>query len=96
MGCSVRTVCDGARYHSFVIRRLYVHNFRCLENFELKLEVMTKPGSNGGIFFHSEPQPGALKKGYEANEKDYKVHLDGFDQSEFLKSVTGTACIRIW
>ena len=25
-----------ARYHSLVIRRLYVHNFRCLENFELK------------------------------------------------------------
>ncbi|MGA3259291.1 MAG: AAA family ATPase [Bryobacteraceae bacterium] len=24
-----------ARYHSLVIRRLYVHNFRCLENFEL-------------------------------------------------------------
>src|SRR6266487_1785451 len=23
------------RYHSLVIRRLYVHNFRCLENFEL-------------------------------------------------------------
>ena len=26
---------NGARYHSLVIRRLYVHNFRCLENFEL-------------------------------------------------------------
>ena len=24
-------------YHSFVIRRLYVHNFRCLENFELPI-----------------------------------------------------------
>lgn len=24
-------------YHPVVIRRLYVHNFRCLENFELKL-----------------------------------------------------------
>jgi len=31
--------CGGskARYHSLVIRRLYVHNFRCLENFELLL-----------------------------------------------------------
>jgi hypothetical protein len=27
--------CAEARYHSPVIRRLYVHNFRCLENFEL-------------------------------------------------------------
>jgi predicted ATPase len=26
-----------ARYDSFVVRRLYVHNFRCLENFELPL-----------------------------------------------------------
>ena len=25
------------RYHSFVIRRFYVHNFRCLENFELSI-----------------------------------------------------------
>ena len=36
------------------------------KNFELKLDVLTKPGSNGGIFFHTEPQSGFLKKGYEA------------------------------
>src|SRR5436853_6116359 len=24
-------------YHRFVIRRFYIHNFRCLENFELPL-----------------------------------------------------------
>lgn len=35
-------------------------------DFELKLDVRSKPGSNGGIFFHTEPQTGALKKGYEA------------------------------
>jgi len=32
-----------------------------------------------------------LKKGYQANGKTYKVHLDGYDQSEFLRSVSGTA-----
>jgi arylsulfatase A-like enzyme len=32
-----------------------------------------------------------LKQGYSANGKSYKVHLDGYDQSAFLKSVTGTA-----
>jgi arylsulfatase A-like enzyme len=32
-----------------------------------------------------------LKVGYQANGKDYKVHLDGFDQSKFLTSVEGTA-----
>lgn len=30
-----------------------------------------------------------LLKGYSANGKSYKVHLDGFDQSAFLKTVSG-------
>ena len=34
---------------------------------------------------------GKLLKGYAANGKTYKVHLDGFDQSKFLREVTGTA-----
>lgn len=39
------------------------HDFR---DFDLEMEVKALPGSNGGVFFHTEPQPGALKKGYEA------------------------------
>jgi hypothetical protein len=39
------------------------HDFK---NFELKIEVMTTPGSNGGVFFHTGPQKEFLKKGYEA------------------------------
>ncbi len=35
-------------------------------DFELKMDVKALPGSNGGVFFHTEAQPGALKKGYEA------------------------------
>nr|WP_246251656.1 arylsulfatase [Mesorhizobium camelthorni] len=31
-----------------------------------------------------------LKAGATLNDTDYKVHLDGYDQSEFLTSVTGT------
>ena len=31
-----------------------------------------------------------LKQGYQANGIDYKVHLDGYDQSKFLTSVEGT------
>jgi arylsulfatase len=34
---------------------------------------------------------GKLKTGYTANGIDYKVHLDGYDQSQFLKSVAGSA-----
>jgi arylsulfatase A-like enzyme len=32
-----------------------------------------------------------LKKGIAANGKQYKVHLDGYDQSAFLRKVSGTA-----
>jgi arylsulfatase len=32
-----------------------------------------------------------LKAGYTANGINYKVHLDGYDQSAFLRSVSGTA-----
>ncbi|MDA0285237.1 MAG: glycerophosphodiester phosphodiesterase family protein, partial [Planctomycetota bacterium] len=39
------------------------HDFK---NCELKIEVMAKPGSNGGVFFHTGPQSKFLKKGYEA------------------------------
>ena len=35
-----------------------------------------------------------LKVGYTANGNNYKVHLDGYDQSAFLKSVSGTAAIN--
>ncbi len=32
-----------------------------------------------------------LRQGYTANGIDYKVHLDGYDQSKFLESVEGSA-----
>ncbi|WP_375789133.1 arylsulfatase [Bradyrhizobium sp. Pha-3] len=34
---------------------------------------------------------GKLKAGYTANGINYKVHLDGYDQSAFLRNVSGTA-----
>ena len=39
-----------ARYHSYLIRRFYVHNFRCLENFELPISGQSSVlliGNNG-------------------------------------------------
>jgi hypothetical protein len=53
----------GPMAHLLYVGPVGGHDFK---NFELKLEVKTKPGSNGGVFFHTEPQTGALKKGYEA------------------------------
>ncbi len=35
-----------------------------------------------------------LKAGYTANGINYKVHLDGYDQSGFLRTVSGTAGIN--
>ena len=53
----------GPMAHLFYVGPVGNHDFK---NFELKIEVKTKPGSNGGVFFHTEPQSGFLKKGYEA------------------------------
>jgi len=42
--------------------------------------------------FAGEPDiTNKLLKGYHANGKSYKVHLDGYDQSNFLRTVSGTA-----
>ena len=42
--------------------------------------------------FAGEPDIiGKCLKGYAANGHTYKVHLDGYDQSKFLTTVTGTA-----
>ena len=46
-------VCDGARAHLFYVGD--VRNAR-FKNFEFKADVMTKPGANSGIYFHSEFQ----------------------------------------
>ncbi|WP_367871647.1 arylsulfatase [Luteolibacter sp. Populi] len=41
--------------------------------------------------FAGEPDiVGKCKKGYTANGIHYKVHLDGYDQSTFLRTVSGT------
>src|ERR1035441_6946309 len=50
MGRSGFCVSREARYHSLVIRRFYVHNFRCLENFELPVSGLSSVlliGNNG-------------------------------------------------
>lgn len=49
--------------HLYYDGELAAHNFR---NFEFKAEVMTKPGANSGIYFHTQYQEsGWPKKGYE-------------------------------
>jgi len=49
---------------TFVLRRQYKnHDFK---NFELKVDVMTYPGANSGIYFHTQYQESSWpKKGFE-------------------------------
>ena len=59
-----RIVADGPRAHLFYQGAVENHNFR---NFEFRADVMTTPGSNSGIYFHTEYQEtGWPSKGYEA------------------------------
>ncbi len=53
----------GERAHLFYTGPVKEHNFK---NFEFKAQVMTTPGSNSGIFIHTEYQEeGWPSKGYE-------------------------------
>ncbi len=55
-------VCHGPRSHLF-----YVGDEKPFVNFEFKCDVMTTPGSNAGIYFHTKYQEtGWPKFGYEA------------------------------
>ena len=65
-------VCEGERCHLF-----YDGELAPLKNFHFKAEVMTTPGSNAGIYFHTKYQPsGWPKYGYECQvnvtQKDTK------------------------
>ena len=56
-------VVKGERCHLFYVGPVNNHDFK---NFEFKTEVMTKPGANSGVYFHTEFQPsGWPAKGYE-------------------------------
>lgn len=55
-------VAHGNRSHLF-----YVGDEKPFKNFHLKVDVMTEPGSNGGIYFHTRYQPrGWPETGFES------------------------------
>ena len=57
-------VVNGPVAHLFYDGEVNKHQFK---NFEFKADVMTTPGSNSGIYFHTEYQQGGWpKKGYES------------------------------
>jgi hypothetical protein len=56
-------VVNGPRAHLFYVGPVANHDFR---NFEFKADVMTTPGSNSGLYFHTAYQEGGWpSKGYE-------------------------------
>ncbi|MEI7585401.1 DUF1080 domain-containing protein [Runella sp.] len=56
-------VVNGDRAHLFYDGKVGEHNFK---NFEFKAQVMTTPGSNSGMYFHTKYQEGGWpSKGYE-------------------------------
>ena len=56
-------VVKGPRAHLFYVGDVQGAKFK---NFELKLDIMTKPKANSGVYFHTEVQgPGWPAKGYE-------------------------------
>lgn len=58
-----KIVVHGPRSHLFYVGDVHNHNFK---NFEFKAQVMTTPGSNSGMYFHTEYQEeGWPSKGYE-------------------------------
>ena len=57
-------VAHGPRSHLYYTGPVADHDFK---NFELEVEVLTTPGSNSGIYFHTEFQDeGWPARGYEA------------------------------
>lgn len=54
---------NGPVAHLYYVGDVHQHNFK---NFEFKAQVMTTPGSNSGIYFHTQYQEASWpKKGYE-------------------------------
>jgi hypothetical protein len=63
---------NGQRSHCFYAGPVGNHDFK---DFELKVDVKTAPGSNGGIYFHTEYQDaGWPKKGFEVQVNN--THTD--------------------
>jgi hypothetical protein len=56
-------VSNGPTAHCFYDGSVHNHNFT---NFELQVDILTEPGANGGVYFHTEYQgQGFPAKGFE-------------------------------
>jgi len=82
-------VCEGDRSHLFYTGEV---NGGIFKNFEFKADVMTKPGSNSGIYIHTEFQEeGWPDKGYEVQVNNSFI---GNPDHPELKKTAGLYGIR--
>jgi hypothetical protein len=82
-------VCEGERSHLYYTGEVNNGNFK---NFEFKADVMTAPGSNSGIYIHTEFQKeGWPAKGYEIQVNNTFV---GNPEDPELRKTAGLYAIR--
>ncbi len=63
-------VSHGPRSHCFYVGDVHNHDFK---DFELMVDVMTLPGSNGGVYFHTAYQDVSWpEKGFEVQVNEYQ------------------------
>jgi Domain of Unknown Function (DUF1080) len=81
-------VSRGDRSHLFYVGKVGQHDFR---NFEFQAEVMTAPGSNGGIYLHTKLQgPGWPAAGYEIqviNSNPPAERMNGYIEHKMTGSI---------
>jgi len=82
-------VCEGNRSHLFYTGNVNKGTFK---NFELKTDIMTMPGSNSGVYIHTEFQDeGWPDKGYEVQVNNSFL---GDPENPELKKTAGLYGIR--
>lgn len=78
---------SGPRSHLFYSGPVAQHQFR---NFELHVEVLTRPGANSGVYFHTQYQPsGWPAKGFEVQVNGSATGEGGYRERKKTGSLYG-------
>ena len=79
-------VCEGKRAHLFYVGEDGAAEF---ENFELELEIMTEPGANSGVYFHTQWQDsGWPAAGFESQVNNRQPPFKEYDYRENKKTAS--------
>jgi hypothetical protein len=78
---------NGERSHLFYVGEVQNADFK---NFELKVEVLTKPQANSGVYFHTQyQQEGWPQKGFEVQVCNTHVGIDDYVEMKKTGSLYG-------